>query len=61
MTTPAHVMRTYTRPGDDSTHTVYLDVDAAGQVRLNADTLARMLEFAGFTETTGQTRNPYKA
>lgn len=45
-------MRTYTRPGDDSTHTVYLDIDAAGQVRLNADTLARMLEFAGFTETT---------
>lgn len=52
MNNPRATMRTYTRPGDDSTHTVYLDVDAAGQVRLNADTLARMLEFAGFTETT---------
>ena len=54
-------MRTYTLANSDTTHTIWLDLHPDGHLRMSADTVARLLEFAGFTETTGQTRNPYKA
>lgn len=54
-------MRTYTHANDTTTRTVYLDVTPDGKVTLNAATLAQLLEFAGFQDTTGTTRNPHKA
>jgi hypothetical protein len=54
-------MRTYTLRGDENTQVIYLDLHPDGHLRMSADTVAKLLEFAGFVDTTGERRDPRKA